>query len=52
MNACWRERCGNDRYAMSKRVDRARDGAPSDVLLVHFCTEATARAFAPEFELS
>ena len=49
----WAQRtCGNDRYATSSRRDRAGDGTPQDVLRVHFADEATARAFAAEFDLA
>jgi len=46
-----RKRCGLDAYAESRRADRAPYGKPMDVLLVHFGDEATARAFAAEFDL-
>jgi hypothetical protein len=39
------------RVAQSKRTERALDGTPRDVLLIHFRDEATARAFAAASEL-
>ena len=52
MHEWCRERCGQDGYADSKRVDRAPDGTPKNVLFVHFRDEATAQAFAEAFQLA
>jgi hypothetical protein len=51
MQAWCGEHCGSDGFVTAKRVDRAPDGTPQDVLLIHFRDEATARAFAEAFGL-
>jgi hypothetical protein len=51
MQAWCREHCRADGFVTSSRVERAPDGTPQDVLLVHFRDDATARAFAIEFRL-
>jgi hypothetical protein len=49
MQVWCREYCSSDGFVSSKRVDRAADGMPKDVLLIHFRDEAAARAFAETF---